>query len=52
MFLNGGSGFSYYSDDDFTDMQYYLSISEAMRLLVPFEDLIVDGALAGIASSR
>jgi hypothetical protein len=51
MFLNGASGFSYYSDTDFTDMEYYLSISEAMRLLVPFEDLLIDGDIADISSS-
>jgi hypothetical protein len=47
MFLNGASGFSYYADTDFSDMEYYLRISEAMRTLVPYEDLIVDGELAG-----
>ena len=53
VFLNGASGFSYFSDDDFHDMEYFLKIAEAMRLLAPFEDLIIDGALAvdGVTSS-
>lgn len=29
-------------------MEYYVRIADAMRILVPFEDLIVDGALADI----
>ena len=32
-------------------MQYFVSIADAMRLLVPYEDLIIDGALAPLASS-
>jgi hypothetical protein len=47
----GASGFSYYSDSDFHDMQYFVSIADAMRLLVPYEDLIIDGALAPLTSS-
>ena len=47
----GASGFSYYSDSDFHDMQYFVSIADAMRLLVPYEDLIIDGALAPFTSS-
>ena len=47
----GASGFSYYSGSDFHDMQYFVSIADAMRLLVPHEDLIIDGALAPLTSS-
>lgn len=32
-------------------MAYFVSIAEAMRLLVPYEDLLIDGALAPLASS-
>ena len=32
-------------------MQYFVSIADAMRLLVPYEDLIIDGALSPVASS-
>ena len=49
--VSGASGFSYYSGSDFHDMQYFVSIADAMRLLVPYEDLIIDGALAPLTSS-
>jgi hypothetical protein len=48
----GASGFSYYSDSDFHDMQYFVSIADAMGLLVPYEDLIIDGSLAPLTSSH
>ena len=51
MFLNGGSGFSYYADIDFHDMEYYLRINEAIKIVTPFEDLILDGALANVTST-
>jgi hypothetical protein len=46
LFLNGATGFSLYSFDDFDDMADYLYIAEAIGLLVPYEDIIVDGVLA------
>ena len=48
----GASGFSYYSDSDFHDMQYFVSVADALRLLAPHEDLVIDGSLAPLASSR
>jgi hypothetical protein len=47
----GASGFSYYAGSDFHDMQYFVSIADAMRLLSPHEDLIIDGSLAPLTSS-
>ena len=32
-------------------MEYYLKINEALKLVVPFEDLIIDGVLADVFSS-
>ena len=40
------SGFAYYADIDFHDMEYYVRIAEVMALVSPFEDLIIDGQLA------
>jgi hypothetical protein len=51
VFLNGASGFSYYSDIDFHDMAYYVRIAEVIALVTPFEDLIIDGQLAPFAST-
>ncbi len=46
LFLNGATGFSLYSFDDFDDMADYLYIAEAVGLLAPYEDVILDGDLA------
>ncbi len=46
LFLNGATGFSLYSFDDFDDMADYLYIAEAVGLLAPYEDIILDGELA------
>ena len=51
MFLNGAGGFSYYSDVDFHDMEYYLMINKVVTMVIPFEDLIIDGALADVSSA-
>ena len=51
VFLNGASGFSYYADLDFHDMEYYINIAAVMALMTPFEDLIIDGQLAPFVSS-
>lgn len=44
--LNGATGFSLYTDKDIDDMGHILEISKAIKLLAPFEDLIMDGDLA------
>jgi hypothetical protein len=51
VFLNGASGFSYYADIDFHDMEYYVRIAEVMALVTPFEDLIVDGQIVPLAGA-
>eukprot|EP01045_Picozoa_sp_COSAG04_P005318 COSAG04_NODE_245_length_18929_cov_6.708391_4_plen_3740_part_00 len=51
VFLNGASGFGYYSDIDFHDMLYFVKIAAVLKLLAPYEDLIIDGSLAHDAVS-
>lgn len=53
VFLNGASGFCYFADFHFTDMASYVAIAEVLALLVPYEDILLDGTLAdaGVVSS-
>ena len=45
-FLNGATGFSIFAEYDIDDMADVLSISKAIKLVSPHEDLIMDGDLA------
>ena len=45
-FLNGATGFSYFGESTIDDMADVLNISKAIKLVSPFEDLIMDGDVA------
>jgi hypothetical protein len=45
-FLNGATGFSAYVYRDFDDMADYLNMAEAIAVIAPHEDIIMDGELA------
>jgi len=45
-FLNGATGFSYFRDQNIDDMAHLIDMSNAIKLLSPHEDLIMDGDVA------
>ena len=57
LFANGATGFNMYTSDGFVDMQLWLAVRDVVELVVPFEDLLMDGSPAppdtffGVAAS-
>lgn len=45
-FLNGATGISYFGESSIDDMADILNISKAIKLVSPFEDLVMDGDVA------
>ena len=46
--LNGGGGFTYYAYWDFDNALDYAHMANALRMIAPYEDLIMDGELVEI----
>jgi hypothetical protein len=46
--LNGAGGFTYYAYWDFDNALDYASMAKALRMIAPYEDLIMDGELVEI----
>ncbi len=48
--MNGAGGFTYYAFWDFDTPREYAAMAKALRMIAPYEDLIMDGELVDIAA--
>ena len=46
--LNGAGGFTYYAYWDFDNAMEYAAMAKALRMIAPYEDLVMDGELVEI----
>jgi hypothetical protein len=51
-FANGATGFNVYTTDGMYDMSLWLAMRDAIALVTPHEDIIMDGVLVGDGDGR